>query len=70
MSPQYGPCRHQIRPPEASRLLHQQSHATCQYFVTLHLLESIKGACMDHSRKRKKKKKKNHHNNVTQDTSR
>jgi hypothetical protein len=27
-----------------------KGHTTCQHFVTLHLLETIKGTCRDHSR--------------------
>jgi hypothetical protein len=47
-----------------------KSHTTCQHFVTLHLLESIKEVCRDHSKgEGNEKKKKNHDSNKKQDTS-
>jgi hypothetical protein len=45
-----------------------EGHTIYQHFVTLHLLEAIKGACRDHSKGRKKKD--NNHNNTKRDTSR
>jgi hypothetical protein len=34
-----------------------KGHATCQHFVTLHLLDTIKGACRDHSKGPKNKRR-------------
>jgi hypothetical protein len=34
-----------------------EGHTTCQHFVTLHLLQTIKGACRDHSIGRRKRRR-------------
>jgi hypothetical protein len=43
-----------------------KDHTTYQYFVTLHLLETIKGACRDRSKGRNKRKRETRtHEQVT-----
>jgi hypothetical protein len=48
---------------------HRQGHTIRQHHVTLYLLETIKEACRDHS-KRLSTTQLNHHSNTTRDTRR
>jgi hypothetical protein len=58
MPPQYRPRHHQIKALPRPIGSSSKGHITRPYFVTLHLLETIKEACRDRSKGTEKDRKR------------